>query len=317
MRLILMTLVVLTSYQVFAQSSSTKLDSSSSMNTVPAVDQSTIELDRILGDKKIEDPNVITDQKLKADEGSRSRYSMKFNLSYAGPGITDLGNKDQPNPDHVLNTLQTKLNGLIGGRYRIDGVSAINAGTGVTAIHPLNGWDRTDVSTPFLSYDRSVRVYDVQMRHTFEIADVTTPEYIATGEFASTYYDLDLVKQIGMSRFSAGLEFKFDYFFYGRNYDATAKSDAGAARYYASFYPNLKFKVNDNLNINSYLNIMYYNQRALSDKSVLARRTVAQRLGIGYSFAKDIYLNPYITWFPDSVSSDTTTFNLSAVFSIL
>ncbi len=304
------------SSQAFAQSSSAKIEPTTSQVT-PGTESSSIPLRNILGEKKIEDPNVITDQKLKADEGSRSLYSVKFNLGYAGPGITDLGNKDQPNPDHVVNTMQTKLSGTIGARYRIDGVSAVNAGTGITAIHPLHGWDRTDVATPYLSYDRSTRFSEFQIRQTIQGAYVTTPEYVKEGEVVSTYYDLDVVRQLGMSRFSVGLETQLNYFFYGHTYDQANKDDWGGAQTYYAFLPNLKFRVNDRLNLNTYFVQMFYNHRGVSDLSKIDRRTMTQRIGIGYSFAQDIYLSPYITYFPSYPRTDTTTFNLSAVFSIL
>ena len=314
--LLLMSLLL--SHPVFAQNSSSSINLGSTKSTDADQPASTsLQLKNILGEKQIADPNVITDQKLKADEGSRSLYSVKFNLGYAGPGITDLGNKDQPNPDHVVNTMQTKLSGNIGARYRIDGISAVNAGTGITAIHPLHGWDRTDVSTPYLSYDRSSRINEFQLRQTISGAYVTTPEYVKEGEVVSTYYDLDLVRQLGDSRFSLGLESQFNYFFYSHNYDENNKSDWGGAQTYYAFLPNLKYRVNDRLNLNTYFVQMFYNHRGVSDLSMIDRRTLTQRIGIGYSFAKDVYLSPYITYFPSKANTDTTTFNLSAVFSIL
>ncbi len=293
------------------------LESSKEISSGISRSESETKLEKILRPIKLEDPLIITDQKLKADEGSLSRYSVKVNVSYAGPGITDLENKDQPNPDHVVNTFQTKLIGSIGARYRIDGVSALNLGTGVTAIHPLHGWERTDVNSPFVAYDRSARVADIQMRSTLNASLVTTPEYLMSGEVASSYYELDLVKELGASRFAAGFDTKLDYFFYSRSYLSTAKSDRGAAQNYLSFYPNIKYRVSDKFNLNSSLSVMFYNARQLDDRLALWSRTLTQKIGIGYSFARDIYLNPYITVYPQQLASDTTTFNLGAVFSIL
>jgi hypothetical protein len=286
-------------------------------NQEQSVSTTSSQLEKLLQPKKLEDPLIITDQKLRADEGSLSRYSVKVNLSYAGPGITDLENKDQPNPDHVVNTFQTKLIGSVGARYRIDGVNAVNAGTGVTAIHPLHGWERTDVNSPFMSYDHSSRAMDIQMRQTLNASLVTVPEYSVSGEVAATYYELDLVKELGLSRFSAGFDTKLDYFLYSRSYLSTGKSDRGAAQNYISFYPNLKFKVTDKLNLNSSLSFMFYNARQIDDRLALWSRTLTQKIGIGYSFARDVYFNPYVTIYPRQFASDTTTFNLGAVFSIL
>jgi hypothetical protein len=279
--------------------------------------ENAIKIDSISKERKIADPQIITDKKLQADEGSLSRYSVKFNAAYAGPGIGDLQNKDQPNPDGVINTFQTKMIGSIGARYRIDGISAVSAGTGISAIHPLHGWDRTDVNSPFISYDRSSRYGDLQMRNILSASGVTTPEYVASGEYATSTYEIDTVEDLGTTRFSVGFDSKIDYFFYNRPFDPKAKSDRGAAQDYLSFYPNLKYRVTEKMNLNTSLAIMFYNPRQLTDHYALWNRTLTQRIGLGYSFARDIYLSPYITVYPNNLRTENTTFNLAAAFSVL
>ncbi|RYZ80442.1 MAG: hypothetical protein EOP06_25325, partial [Proteobacteria bacterium] len=60
---------------------------------------STLKLPEILKDKKYEDSHQITDARLRAEAGSLSRYSFKFDMKYDGASVeTPLG-KEQPNPD--------------------------------------------------------------------------------------------------------------------------------------------------------------------------------------------------------------------------
>ena len=118
-----------------------------------------------LTNKKFQDNLDITDARLKADSGSLSRYSLKFNMTYAGPTVTDLSEKDQPNPDGTIGSFQTALSGTMGARYRINSRSTIGISTGLKAIHPFHGMERIDLSNPILNYDYSTRVADIQMKN--------------------------------------------------------------------------------------------------------------------------------------------------------
>jgi hypothetical protein len=264
---------------------------------------------------RVEDPNVITDKKLQADEGSFSKYSLKFSLGYSGPGIGDLSNPNQPNPDGVISSNQTKMTGSMSARYRFSGVSAMSFGTGVSAIHPLHGWDRTDINSPFLSYDRSSRFGDLQVRNIVSVSQVTTPEYLDVGEKGTASYEVDLVQNIGTSPFAIGLDTRYEYFYYDRPY--VAKTDKSAAQYYFNLFPNMKYQVSDKLNFNTSYALMWYNARSVQDRYALWNRTVTQRIGMGYSFRRDIYLSPYLTVYPNNMKTENTTFNLSAAFSVL
>ncbi len=289
------------SVQVFAQNNSTTL-------------MPNVQLREVIKQNKIADPEVITDKKLQADEGSLTRYSLKFGLSYAGPGLGDLSNKNQPNPDGVTSANETKISGSIGGRYRINGTSTVSVGTGISAIHPMHGWERTDVNNPYISYDRSSRWNDLQMRNIFSASAITNPEYRKIGEIASASYEINSVYNLGLSRFAAGLDSKFEYFFYERNYQ---KSDRLAAQNYISFYPNMKYQISDKLNLNTSLAVLFYNPRKLDNRYALWNRTLTQRIGLGYSYKRDVYLSPFVTIYPQNLKPKNTTFNLAATFSVL
>ncbi len=273
------------------------------------------QLRKVIKQEKIEDPNIITDQVLRADEGSFKRYSLKSSLSYSGPGIGDLSNKNQPNPDGVPSNNQTKITGSLSARYRIDGVSAMSLGTGLAANHPFHGMDRTDVNSPYLSYDRSSRFDNLQLRQSFSGSYVTTPEFTNLGEVATASYSLDSVYNLGDSRWAVGFDSSLSYFIYNRAYKL--QDNHKASQYYLSFYPNLKYVISDKININTSFAYMFYNPRRIESRWNLQNRTVTQRIGMGYSFRRDVYFSPYLTIYPDNMKTANTTFNLAATFSVL
>lgn len=273
-----------------------------------------VNLKKIIGQEKFQENVEITDTKLKAESGSLSRYSLSFNLSYYGPTIGDLEAKDQPNPDGSVGTYETSLGGSLSGRYRFSPRSSINAGTGVKAIHPFHGMERFDMNNPFINFNLSDRSGEIQMKNSFGFSAITVPNYTKIGETASLNYDLGMVYNLGSSRVAVGLDASISYFFYNRGYQS---KDGKAARYNLSVYPNLKYNATDKLNINTSVNLSSWNPRSRDEQSVLLNRTISQRLGVGYAFTRDIYFSPYLNFFPDNLSQDGTTLNVSTIFSIL
>lgn len=154
----------------------------------------------------------------------------------------------------------------------------------------------------------------MQIRNIFGVSAITTPEFVKIGEVAGVSYELNLVHNIGTSRFAAGFDSKIDYYVYNRSYK---KSDRGAAQNYLSFYPNIKYQITDKLNVNTSFAVMFYNPRALKNRYALWNRTVTERIGLGYSYKRDVYFSPFVTIYPDNLKPENTTFNLAATFSVL
>ncbi len=297
--------------QTSSNSSSGEITASSSVT--PAGVQK-VNLKEAIGQEKFQENNEITDTKLKAESGSLSRYSLSFNLSYYGPTIGDLEAPDQPNPDGSVGTYETSLGGSLSGRYRFSPRTSVNAGTGVKAIHPFHGMERFDMNNPFINFNLSDKIGEVQMKNSFGFSAITVPNYTKIGETASLNYDLGTVYNLGASRVAIGLDLSLSYFFYNRGYQS---KDGKAARYNISVYPNLKYNATDKLNINTSVNLSSWNPRSRDEQSVLLNRTISQRLGVGYAFTRDIYFAPYINFFPSNLSPDGTTLNVSTIFSVL
>lgn len=312
----------------FAQSSSVSASSVQPAATVEApapaaseVQTTTIQKDSIFKNKKFEDDYTLTDAKLRADDGSLSRYSVKVNMSYYGPTVNDFSQKDQPNPNGSNGPYSTSIGGSVTARYRMNPDRTISMGTGIKAIHPMHGWDRTDVNTPFVSYDMASRWNGIQMRNSPGVSIVTVPEYTAVGEFASMNWDNSMVKDLGTSGFAAGLDSSFGYYFYNREYrtyqNKNNKGDGKANQYNISFYPNIKYNFSRTFSVNTSIGASFWNPRQIDNRFAIWNNMATVRLGFGYSVARDIYFAPYFNTYVDRMAIDTTTFNFSTIFSVL
>ncbi len=281
---------------------------------------STSSQESLLGLKKFEDSNTLTDAKLRADAGSLSRLSMKASLSYFGPTLGDLSAPEQPNPDGSVGSYSQAMKGSISLRYRLSPDSTISAGTGISFIKPFHGWDRTDTSNPFVSYDFSSRFGKLQMRNSPGLTISTVPNYTAIGQIGGVSWDNSLVYGISDTKLAVSFDTSFSYWIFTREYrpGPTKKGGDGLASLYSiSWYPGLKYNFTDKLNINSSAGFSLYNPRQALDEAVLWNRTATLRLGLGYAVSRDIYFAPYLQGFITRPTLDMTTINVSGVFSVL
>lgn len=273
-----------------------------------------LQLNQLGINKKFEENTEITDTKIKADSGSLSRFSLKFNLTYLGPTLGDLSEKDQPNPEGSIGTYATSLGGAFGGRFRINKNSTLSLGTGVNFLHPFHGVDRTDINSPYISYDITNKIKNIQMRNSIGTSYITNPDFTKIGEDYSISFDQSLAYNIGESAFTLSFDTSIRYYLYNRAYK---KSDKKANQWTLAFYPGIKYNISDKLNLNTSSNISFWNPRTTTDQSILWNKTITQRLGLGYAMTRDIYINPYLTLYPDNLKTDSTTFNISTSFSLL
>ncbi|MNS83882.1 hypothetical protein D3C72_1176870 [compost metagenome] len=306
-RLFIVFLVLLTlSISSWGQTSTTTL-------AAPEATSSTT-VEKVEANKKIEDTANITDSKLKAEEGSLSRLSLKFSFSYNGPPVGDLSNKYQPNPDGAVSVNETSLGGAISGRFRLNGQSAISLGTGISFLTPFHGVQRTDTKNPFISYDRSSRLGDLQMRNSVGYAYTTVPIYRDAGQAGAINYDNSVVYNLGTSNVALGLDTSFSYYLFDREYE---KKDGKISRDTLGFYPQVKYYFSDTTNVYTSVAFNFWNPRMIDNSWALWNRTISQRVGMGYSYSRDIYFAPYLNFYPGQMHLNSTTISFSTVFSIL
>lgn len=316
--------IVLMASVLFATAASAQETSTTSLvapntSVAPPAATSKTSSGSTLVNKQFEESQTLTDPKLKADAGSLSKLSAKASISYYGPTFGDLASPEQPNPDGSIGNYSQAMRGALSARYRLSSDSTISAGTGISFVKPFHGWDRTDINNPFLNYDFSSRFGKLQMRNSAGLTISTVPNYTAIGQLGGVSWDNSLVYGLG-----GGLALSFDsgvnYWIFSRSYrpgSTRRGGDGNASQYNLSWYPGLKYNVNDRFNINTSAGFSLQNPRSASDSTTLLNRTVSLRLGFGYAFTRDIYFAPYFQSFVTQLALNTTTINVSGVFSVL
>jgi hypothetical protein len=314
------------------------IDSSSSDTTVINSEHKIYEkINHILRNPEFADDNKLTDNRLRVQAGSLSKYSISSSMTLKGPAIGDPSAPDLPNPDKRVGNYSQKLVGDISGKYRFDSSHTLGFGTGLTFNHPLQGVDKTSVSTPFVSYNIANRIQDVQMLLSPSISYTTTSENLATGQVGAAGLSALFVKDLGTSRFSVSLGSLIGINIYGRGYTAPVSShhgtskhaagivkpggsfggDGNSSQYYIGVSPGIKYKITDHVDFSTRLTIPFYNPMLADNISVIKPNSPTAVFGVGYAYNRDLYIGPSIQIYPTILSPDTTTVNVAMLFSLL
>jgi hypothetical protein len=298
-----------------ATPSPNSIESAASSSEAPDAGRSKLELPAILSDKKFAPDNAITDLKMRADAGSLSRYSVKGTLDYSGPTVNDFSNPDQPNPDHTIGAHKTNARGSLATRYRFDSDQAMSFGTGITVQTPTYGINRVDVNNPYLSYDLTKKLGKFQTRISPTATLITTPESRNVGQVATGGLTGGAVYNLGYSRWAVNVDGNASYGFFNRRYRYPVDRRTSALD--VGLYPGIKYNATDNLTIAASLSFGYLTPRVEQKLSALNPKTVGARIGVGWAIKRDIYIYPYLTLYPTQLEEESTSFNVSTVFSIL
>lgn len=270
-------------------------------------------LKTLLKNKKFESDHRITDLELKADAGSLSRYSLKFVLGYSGPQINKLYADEQPNPNHSPGTYLTSLSGSIGLRYRLSPKAAMSLSTGYRAYTPFSGVQQQDVDNPSIGYDRTFRFGPVQSWLSLYGSATTTKSYRKSGQIASTGLSQTFKYQIGPSRWILGSKFSLTYFAFQRDYRS---HDGKVSNFYFNWIPSIEYRLANSLNFNTSWAVPYANLRRAHSLTTWDHQMTNQRVGLGWAITRDIYINPYVNFFPVHFSWNTASLSFNTVFSV-
>lgn len=288
-------------------------------------------------DEQIKDiDDEITNARLRAQLGSKSRWSFKSALGFSGSSIEKPLDEIRPNYRAGANreTLPA-LSGTVGINYRLTEKDNLSLNTGVTVMSPLTGditkpvvdprkassgetVSRYQISTPSLDWSRGYKALGMQ-----QVSDITYSHYTDTdtadikamGDLALTQ---TILADFGTSGWSGGLAGTFDYTFY----NGDVKSDL--VPYFASgtfkrddmllaIYPFAEYSFNDTYSFRTvfgYFEFLHYKDEYKNNDS-WSQREPYQSMGVGISVTRDIYLYPNIQFTPKDIRADRTNVAIS------
>lgn len=268
---------------------------------------------------------VITNRKMRAEAGSKSKYSMSASLSYNGGSINKPLAEDRPNITGALGTTyKAALGGDVSGRYRMTATDSLSAGVGIRWIAPLETdgltpdpesgevQDRSDISNPYLSYNKVYRWSGIQSVFSTGATFITNSDMRDRGYVTTFSISQNNIYNIGTTGLGVGLLLNAGTGIYDKDEFAAAQYE-----YALGAYPFLEYVINDTFNLRTISGVWVYDHsRAEENPSTFSKNKIYQSVGLGISLTRDIYLYPNVQFMPEDIRDDRTNVALNATLNL-
>lgn len=269
---------------------------------------------------------VITNRKLRAETGSKNKYSFSAALSYSGGTIKKPASELRPNITGSLGTQQdVKLSGTLGGKYKISSLQSISADIGVGIDKPFHSDDksfgeRSYADNPGLTYQVVYKTAGIQNVTQFGANAYTSDFTRAMGYMAGLNFSQIAVYDFGGSNFSLGANFALGSNYFDKDKSSTALYQGQSilrgpqqGDYSAGIYPFAEYVINDRFNVRTISGIWVYDHsRAQSDFWTWEKNKIYQSVGVGISITRDIYLYPNVQFMPENIKDERTNVAINA-----
>lgn len=276
----------------------------------------------------------ITDARMRAQLGSKSVWSFKSSLSYAGGSVQDPFNSVRPNY-RASATIEamTSLSGDVGVNYRLGNRDNISFGTGITIVDPLHGditkpaedtrtgrsgsLSRFEISTPYLGWSRGYRAFNLQQISSATYSHATDNDSVNIyRSIGSISLSQTILANFGNSGWTGGTSITLGKSIYAgevTDSKAVARMKAGLfkrSEISGGLFPFLQYTFNDRYSFRTVFGYFQFTRYEGYDDNI--QLEPYQSVGTGISITRDIYLYPNIQFTPKDIRADRTNVGLSA-----
>lgn len=310
--------------------------------TKKAEGQSTIQTEDLKPKNKVagDIDEEITNQKMRAESGSKSKWSISTTLNYRGGKIVNAFGAERPNLSGLPDTAATSAMGVNPSvRYRWSKNDSVTLGTEFAINTPFQGGVDRDkngkqfnVVDPILGYSRAGKIGQLQTVGTIQVAYGTSNESRAMDKMADIAADYNILKVWG-GKLTTGVDTAIEYRTYASkpkgNSDfyfkdpATGKADLNQyggdrrVQYTFNIYPYAEYKMTDTYSLRTVFG--YFNWKNLygdRNKTRLLQTFVYQSVGVGMSISRDVYLYPNVQFLPGNMQAKYTNVALAAIVNV-
>lgn len=300
-----------------AQQSSTSLSDQQS-------NQSTQKIENLQKkDEQMKDMDEeITNARMRASLGSKSKWSVRTALNYQGGAIDKAFSEERPNYRAAVATNTVSyFSGDLAIKRRLGDMDSLNFGTGLTVYRPFHrtldeatnsgsGARNLNVSSPYLEYNIAYKAAGLQMSSSATYTHSTTDFDVND---VKTYGSADvtqmLIGEIGTS-LSVGTSLTVAKTFYKGSGEIDGLGQA-KENLQVGLFPFMEYAFNDRYSFRTVFGYFQF-QEFETDKGEFHQLTPYQSMGVGISLARDFYLYPNVQFTPKDIRADRTNVGLSA-----
>lgn len=264
----------------------------------------------------------ITNQRLRATLGSKSKWSVRTASAFQGGSIKKPVDQNRPNyRGAVATSTATYFNTDIAVKRRLGDIDSLNFGTGLLLYKPFHrtvdeatnsgSSDRNlTVSNPYLEYNLAYKLGALQasssLTYTHSVNKFDVSEVKTTGAFDISQTFIGEVN----TRLSLGAVLSIVKTLYRGSSDFDGQGNA-KVNLEPAIYPFAEYAFNDKYSFRTVFGYFQF-QEFMTDKGQYQQLTPYQSMGIGISINRDFYLYPNVQFTPKDIAADRTNIGLSA-----
>jgi hypothetical protein len=271
---------------------------------------------------------IITNNLLRAESGSKSRWSVASFIGYNGASVEKPFAEDRPNiAATTATTNESLLSGQISLKYNINTKSSLMGGVGVRWFSPLrehrqHEGARSDMDNPYIIYQRIYKMAGIESVLQVQPVYYTNSNLKDHGYVTSVLVNQDNMYAIGESKFSLGASLWAQGGYFNKkgpssghpgdeDYLEDVRDDQ--ADYLVGFAPVLEYAFNDTFNFRTVTNLWNFEHlRSEPNGNTYTADTITQSVGIGVSLTRDIFLYPNVQFQLENIRSDLTNVAVNA-----
>jgi hypothetical protein len=282
----------------------------------------------------------ITNARLRAESGSKSKFSLSTSLSYTGGSLAKPFDADRPNlSGEPGNQIKTSADLGLDARYRWSKNDSMTVGTSFSAYTPFQGdtshgqEKQTNVGDPTIAYYRAGKIGTL----------FQTNGYLGVG-FGTSQESLEIKRtaDLGVSYtflhsfqngITLGTSVAYGFTFYGdeagRNPGISEKYIDAVQERFGGYggdnrvlwslgvYPTAEYSFNDTFSVRTVFG--YFNWKHIygdNNDFRMLKSYAYQSIGVGISVTRDVYIYPNVQFIPDNIRDDFTNVKVSATINL-
>lgn len=260
---------------------------------------------------------TITNRRLRATEGSLSKWSISTFWNYQGGSVNDPTEPERPNIVNGGNvqTLQS-MSGEVGVKYRLTKLDSLTFSTGLFMTTPFHSeiddnsalkqaFDdnsrKLNVQDPFLKYSHLDKLWGIQSITTVQGKLITNNQLSQRRFRSELLLSQNFMKDVGQTGFSYGAAF-IGYFYDFRD----SVNQDGLTEQLLGIYPQAEYVINDIFNVRTVYGWQVFENVRGQPSDTYTKRKVYQSVGLGISVTRDLFLYPNIQFIPSNIRDDVT-----------
>jgi hypothetical protein len=271
---------------------------------------------------------TITNSLLRAESGSKSKWSIASTINYNGGSIEKPLDEERPNIANATGTsTESLLEGQISAKYNITPSQSVLAGVGVRWFAPLEAHpkgiegDRMDADNPYAIYQYLYKWSGIQSVLQVQQIYYTNVDRLAEGYVTSFNVNQDNMYQVPNTKLSIGASVWAQIAYYNKTGPLGTPGEEGfladmrddQSDYSIGLEPTIEYAFTESISFRAVSSLWNFEHlRSQPRFNTYRWDKVSQSIGLGISVTRDIFLYPNVQFLPDDLSPSRTNVALNA-----